>query len=111
MQNFNKKNFLRISVEQMINDRGNGAMNQFVIRDYDHNTVMFQSYDSLIAVVNFTNRKVHIGSDWDYSVTTGKHRNIFFRDYANIPELATKKGIDKALKYGKCDGWEVKLIS
>ena len=96
MQNFNEKRFLTVSVEQMINDRGNGAMNQFVI--HDDGLLMFQSYYSLIAVV-------------DYSTTTGKHRNIFFRDYAYIPELATKKGIDKALKCGKCDGWEVKLVS
>lgn len=109
MQNFNEKKFLTVSVEQMINDRGNGAMNQFII--HDGALLMFQSYDSLIAVVDRQNRTVFVGSDWDYSVTTGKYRNIFFRDYAYIPELATKKGIDKALKYGKCDGWEVKLVS
>jgi hypothetical protein len=109
MQNFNEKKFLTVSVEQMINDRGNGAMNQFVI--HDGNLLMFQSYNSLIAVVNYDTREIILGSDWDYSVTTGKHRNIFFRDYAHIPELITKKGIDKALKYGKCNGWEVKLVS
>lgn len=109
MQNFNEKRFLTVSVEQMINDRGNGAMNQFVIRD--DGLLMFQSYNSLIAVVDRQNRTVFVGSDWDYSVTTGKHRNIFFRDYAYIPELATKKGIDKALKYGKCGEWEIKLVS
>ncbi len=109
MQNFNEKKFLTVSVEQMINDRGNGAMNQFVI--HDGNLLMFQSYNSLIAVVNYDTREIILGSDWDYSVTTGKHRNIFFRDYAHISELTTKKGIDKALKYGKCNGWEVKLVS
>lgn len=109
MQSFNEKKFLTVSVEQMINDRGNGAMNQFVI--HDDGLLMFQSYHSLIAVVDYSNRTVFVGSDYDYSTTTGKHRNIFFRDYAYIPELATKKGIDKALKYGKCDGWEVKLVS
>ena len=101
------KDYLSVSVEQMINDRGNGAMNQFVIHDGD--LLMFQSYDSLIAVVNYLTKEVVLGSDWDYSVTTGKHRNIFFRDYANIPDLASKKGILNALKNGLCNGWTITL--
>ena len=96
------ENYLNVSVEQMINDRGNGAMNQFVIHDGD--LLMFQSYDSLVAVVNYATKEVVLGSAWDYSVTTGKHRNIFFRDYANIPDLGTKKGIEYALKNGLCNG-------
>lgn len=111
MQNFNKKKFLSVSVEQMINERGNGAMNQFVIRDYNNNIMMFQSYDSLIAVVDFINSKIYLGSDWDYSVTTGKHRNIFFRDYIRISQLSTKKGLEKALKEGKYGIWEINLLS
>lgn len=101
------ENYLNVSVEQMINDRGNGAMNQFVIHDGD--LLMFQSYSSLIAVVNYATKEIVLGSDWDYSVTTGKHRNIFFRDYANIPDLGTKKGIEYALKNGLCNGWTIKL--
>ena len=96
-------------VEQMINDRGNGAMNQFVI--YADNKIIFQSYKSIIAVVNRANKSIELGADWDYSVTTGKHRNIFFRDYANIPDLDTKKGIEKALKNGLCNGWSIKLVA
>lgn len=94
-------------VEQMINDRGNGAMNQFVI--YADGKVIFQSYNSIIAVVDKMNKTVELGNDWDYSVTTGKHRNIFFRDYANIPDLASKKGILDALKNGLCNGWTITL--
>ncbi len=101
------EDYLQVSVKQMINNRGNGAMNQFVIHDGD--LLMFQSYNSLIAVVNYDTREVILGSDWDYSVTTGKHRNIFFADYANISALSTKKGIETALKSGKCDRWTVKL--
>ena len=92
-------------VEQLINDRGNGAMNQFVI--YADNKKIFQSYDSIIAVVDYTNKTVTLGDNWDYSVTTGKHRNIFFRDYANIPDLASKKGILDAMKNGLCNGWRL----
>ena len=101
------KNYLSVNVEQMINDRGNGAMNQFVIHDGD--LLMFQSYDSLIAVINYSTKEVVLGSDWDYSVTTGKHRNIFFRDYAYMPDLASKKGILDALKNGLCNGWTIRL--
>ena len=101
------EDYLQVSVEQMINDRGNGAMNQFVI--HDGNLLMFQSYSSLIAVVNYDTREIILGSDWDYSVTTGKHRNIFFKDYANIPDLSSKKGIEKALKSGLCNRWTIKL--
>ena len=96
-------------VEQMINDRGNGAMNQFVI--YADGKIIFQSYNSIIAVVDKANKSIELGADWDYSVTTGKHRNIFFRDYANIPDLASKKGILDALKNGLCNGWSIKLVA
>ena len=89
----------------MINNNGNGAMNQFVITV--GNTIAFQSYDSTIAVVDRDEMTVTIFPDWDYSRTTGKHRNIFFMDYAYIPELATKKGIEKAIKDGICGDWKV----
>ena len=101
------EDYLKVSVEQMINNRGNGAMNQFVIHDGD--LLMFQSYNSLIAIVNYATKEIILGSNWDYSVTTGKHRNIFFTDYANIPDLGSKKGIEKALKDGLCNGWTIKL--
>lgn len=96
-------------VEQMINDRGNGAVNQFVL--YVGNKMIFQSYDSIIATVDKTEKTVVLGMDWDYSKTTGKHRNIFFRDYANIPDLASKKGILDALKNGLCNGWTIKFVA
>ena len=101
------EDYLNVSVEQMINDRGNGAMNQFVIHDGD--LLMFQSYSSLIAVVNYATKEIILSEDWDYSVTTGKHRNIFFRDYANIPDLMSANGIRKALKNGLCNGWKISL--
>ena len=102
-----EKTLRTFRVEQMINDRGNGAMNQFVL--YVGNCVAFQSYDSTIAVVDRDAKTVVLYSNWDYSVTTGKHRNIFFRDYANIPDLASKKGIENALKNGLCNGWTITL--
>ena len=96
-------------VEQMINDKGNGAMNQFVL--YEGNVTTFQSYDSTIATVDKDAKTVVLYPDWNYSKTTGKHRNIFFRDYANIPDLASLDGIRKALKNGLCNGWTLRLVS
>ena len=94
-------------VEQMINDRGNGAMNQFVI--YVGNTIAFQSYDSIVAIVDRDEKTVTLFPAWNYSKTTSKHRNIFFSGYANIPDLASLKGVRKALKNGLCNGWTVSL--
>lgn len=98
-----------MKVEQMINDRGNGAMNQFVL--YVGNTIAFQSYNSLIATVDRVAKVVTLFPAWDYSMTTGKHRNIFFRDYARIPDLASKKGIESALVNGLCNGWTIQLTN
>lgn len=103
MKDFNFK------VEQMINDNSNPASNQFVI--YADGKKIFQSYDSIIAVVDYKNKTVELGEDWNYSRTTGKHRNIFFRDYANIPDLATFEGIKKALKNGLCNGWTISEVA
>ena len=102
-----EQKFRTLKVEQMINDSGNGAVNQFVL--YMNNVIAFQSYDSIIAVVDKDSKTITLYADWDYSKTTGKHRNIFFRDYANIPDLASKKGIEDALKNGLCNGWKISL--
>ena len=50
--------------------------NQFLIRMDD--CVVFQSYDSIIAVKFFDERKTLLDERyWDYSSTTGKYRNMF----------------------------------
>ena len=50
------------------------APNQFVI--YYKNQKTFQSYDSIIAIVE--NNKITLDKyTWDYSTTTGKYRNQF----------------------------------
>ena len=95
-------NIFGITVEQMINDRGNGAMNQFVIRDEENSRLAFQSYNSIIAVVDYHEDTITIFPDWDYSTTTGKHRNIFFRDYGGVcPRSAATSSLQpSALKGG-----------
>ena len=96
-------------VEQMINNNNNPAANQFVI--YGEGKKIFQSYDSIIAVVDYNNKTIELGEDWNYSRTTGKHRNIFFTDYVNMPDLGTLEGVRKALKNGLCNGWKISEVA
>ena len=103
MNNFNFR------VEQMINNNNNPAANQFVI--YGEGKKIFQSYDSIIAVVDYNNKTIELGEDWNYSRTTSKHRNIFFTDYVNMPDLGTLEGVRKALKNGLCNGWKISEVA
>lgn len=78
---------------------GNPVANQFIIDD--GNKITFQSYESTIAVIDYDNRTITIGSDWNYSMTTGKYRNAFFEEY--VPELADKRAIESAKRiYDNC---------
>lgn len=47
----------------------------------------FQSYDSLIAIYTYNDKKLTLFSDWDYSNTTRKHLYIFINDYCCIKEI------------------------
>ena len=65
------KNIKKISVEQF------EVKNQFLIRTDDG--IYFQSYNSIIAF----KRRGQVYLDeyyWDYSVTTGRYRNLFLGD-------------------------------
>jgi hypothetical protein len=86
----------------------NGVKNQFIINDCtikihdDKNSingiytgVMFQSYNSNIAFKFNTGLKDYIALDshyWDYSKTTGKHRNIFLNENKAETEKKIKSG-------------------
>lgn len=96
-------------VSQLINNNGNGATNQFVLADYEKNKIAFQSYNSIIVVIDYVNQIIRVGKDWDYSNTTHKHRNIFMRDYADIHEMDTTQGFRKALNKGECGKFKVVL--
>lgn len=68
-----------MKVRNMTSPRtGKPVANQYIIEDGYKET--FQSYDSVIAVKEFTAGGWKITLDkntWDYSVTTGKYRNEF----------------------------------
>lgn len=71
-----------IRISQLINDRNNGANNQFVV-ETDKGTY-FQSYDTIIAFVPNNSDDIVLSNDWEYSKTTSKHLYIFLRDYTNF---------------------------
>lgn len=82
-------------VRQLINDNGNAAANQFVIKT--ENATYFQSYNSVICKLDGIN--VILSRNWDYSNTTRKHLYIFFRQngYYN---LSSAKEVRDAIKNG-----------
>ena len=81
-----------MKVENMTSNKGNKIANQFIIYD-DNSNKYFQSYKSVIAKMYF-NGKIYLDKNfWDYSVTTGKYRNIFLNE--------TKKETEKKIKSGE----------
>ena len=94
-----------MKIENIVNSRGNKVANQFVIRNDRENSLIFQSYNSVVCEV-FMNgglgfeKVIHFGKDWDYSTTTSKHLHYFLKNYAHINELPTKKDIQEAIDRG-----------
>ena len=82
-------------VQQLINDNGNPAANQFVIKT--KKAVYFQSYDSVVCKLDGIN--IVLSTNWEYSNTTRKHLYIFLRQngYYN---LSSAKDMRKAIKDG-----------
>lgn len=74
------------------------ADNQYVFGD--NNKKSFQSYDSIIAVIEKVNSrkpKLTLGKNWDYSKTTTKYLYQFLRTYFGW-ENPSKKSIETAIK-------------
>lgn len=82
-------------VRQLINDNGNPAANQFVIRT--KKAKYFQSYDSVVCKLDGKN--VILSTDWDYSNTTRKHLYMFLRQNGYY-HLSSAKNVRKAIKEG-----------
>ena len=49
--------------------------NQFLITD--GNKIIFQSYNSRIALIDNSTKTLTLGRHWDYSITTKKHLTLF----------------------------------
>lgn len=53
--------------------------NQFIMND--EKKIIFQSYDSIVAVIDKKTGELFFGNDWNYSNTTRKHLYMFLNDY------------------------------
>lgn len=85
-----------MKVRNMISARsGREVANQFIIED--DTRVVFQSYDSTIAIIDRTKsaESLTLGRDWDYSVTTMKYLYQFL--YQFLGWSVNKKAIEKAI--------------
>ena len=79
-----------MNVSNILNNNGNKVPNQFEITD-DQGNIYFQSYSKVIA--KKVNGKIYLDSVyWDYSVTTGKYRNIFLGEKKPETEKKIKSG-------------------
>lgn len=88
--------------------------NQFVLENDEQ--LIFQSYDSIIAVYNKESHEITLGRDWDYSKTTSRYLYEFLDTYfyynyrlqdelidmiRKLPNATNKRQlINKAIKNG-----------
>ena len=80
-----------MKVSNLISKSGNNVANQFEI--LTDTARFFQSYDSIIAKVDYDNNITLDSHYWDYSRTTSRYRNIFLNMSTN--------DIKKDIKLGK----------
>jgi hypothetical protein len=72
----------------------NGNKNQFIYTD-NEGTVIFQSYNSIIAKLDNKGNVILDSYYWNYSPTTSKYRNIFLEETTKETEAKIKAGIYK----------------
>jgi hypothetical protein len=76
-------------ISNMVGHNGTEVKNQFIIKT--KGTTIFQSYGSIICVINHNTGSITLDKNyWDYSTTTGKYRNLFLRE--------TKQETEKKIK-------------
>ena len=80
-----------MKIQQMSNGKGGTVKNQFVLYG-DNGDVYFQSYQTIIVKQTGGGETFLDRDKWDYSVTTGKYRNLFLGE--------TKKETEKKIKSG-----------
>lgn len=93
-----------MKVTNITNGRGRKVPNQFIITD--GNVYTFQSYNSVVAVVDFDNSTVTLGSNWNYSTTTSRYRNRFF-ETLGLYEMSNTESVRKAINDGEIAGYTV----
>jgi len=80
----------KIKVENMTSANGNTVPNQFYI--HTNKGTYFQSYKTIIAFESTIGKVTLDRYSWDYSVTTGKYRNIFLSESKKETEAKIKSG-------------------
>ena len=79
-----------MKIENFTSSNGNKVPNQF--RIYDNGKRYFQSYNSIIVMVE--NGKTYLDErSWDYSNTTGKYRNQFLNETKKETQAKIDAGI------------------
>ena len=91
-----------LRVENLKNNNGNKAVNQFVIICYDEKkaieNIVFQSYDTVIASYSLKNGELKLDiNSWDCTTTTLRYLKKFLEDYTSIP-YETKAKFDKFIR-------------
>lgn len=77
----------------MTSNKGNDVANQFIIKTDDE--TIFQSYDSIIAKVDYENNITLDSKYWNYSRTTSKYRNMFLNMSTDDIQKGIKSGVIK----------------
>lgn len=95
-----------MKVKNMRSNNGNRIANQFIITDEERNTITFQSYDSTIVRIDYHNGTITVFENYDYSVTTGKYRNKFMRDYG-FRDMDNKKTFEYYMNLGAIGNYEI----
>jgi len=91
-----------MKVQNMISSKGNSVSNQFIINTpgpinwmsglKTGSGTLFQSYDSAIVFREY-NGQVYLDKNyWNYSITTGKYRNLFLGENKKETEKKIKSG-------------------
>lgn len=93
-----------MKVTNITNSRGRKVPNEFIIEN--GNIYTFQSYNSVIAVVNFDNSTITLGGDWNYSTTTSRYRNKFF-ETLGLYEMSDTESVREAIKNREIAGYKV----
>ena len=95
-----------LKVRNMEGSSGREVANQFIIEGNGERC--FQSYNSLCAIWNRKAKKLTVGRDWDYSMTTRKYLYKFIKEETPINGV-DRKVILKAMDEGEInfDGYKI----
>lgn len=67
---------------------------------HENGKITIISYSSKILELDTINKVITFFSDWKYSATTSRHRNLFFKNIGYL-ELDSTSKVEKAIKHGK----------